>query len=160
VLIAGDVMHSRVARSTSTVLRKLGAEVGVLGPGSLVPRGNPKSHRIFATWDEAFAWDPEVVYLLRIQMERQGEQFFPSLEEYHRTFGLTTERLNRLRDRGAWVMHPGPINRGVELAHEVTSYERCLIQQQVQNGIATRMAVLYWLRPARDQPRESNRSGS
>ena len=147
LLIAGDVMHSRVARSTSTVLRKLGVEVGVLGPGSLVPRGNPEAHRVFRNWKEAFAWSPDAVYLLRIQMERMGEPFFPSLAEYHRAYGLTRERLARLRERGGWVMHPGPINRGVELANEVTEYERCLIGKQVENGVATRMAVLYWLRP-------------
>lgn len=147
VLIAGDVMHSRVARSTSNILRKLGVEVGVLGPGSLVPRGNPESQRVFRSWKEAFAWSPDAVYLLRIQMERLGEPFFPSLAEYHRAYGVTRERLERLRDRGSWIMHPGPVNRGVELANEVMEYERCLISQQVANGVATRMAVLYWLRP-------------
>lgn len=151
VLIAGDVMHSRVARSTSTVLRKLGVEVGVLGPGSLVPRGSPGSQRVFRTWSEAFAWGPDAVYLLRIQMERLGEPFFPSLAEYHRAYGLTRERLAKLRDRGSWVLHPGPINRGVELANEVTEYERCLIGKQVENGVATRMAVLYWLKPGRER---------
>lgn len=154
LLIAGDVMHSRVARDTSAVLRKLGVEVGVLGPGSLVPRGNPETHRVFRSWNEAFEWSPDAVYLLRIQMERLGEPFFPSLAEYHRAFGVTRERLARLRERGSWVMHPGPINRGVELANEVTEYERCLIGRQVANGVATRMAVLYWLRPGEE--REGN----
>ncbi len=147
VLIVGDILHSRVARSTSTVLRKLGAQIGVLGPRTLIPRDCPSDFAQFRTWDEALQWNPEAVYLLRIQLERQSDQFFPSLGEYHRNFGLTLERLHVLEDRGTWVMHPGPINRGVELADEVTQYERCLINAQVENGIATRMAVLYSLRP-------------
>tara|TARA_R110002096_G_scaffold403766_3_gene601336 strand:- start:42255 stop:43202 length:948 start_codon:yes stop_codon:yes gene_type:complete len=147
VLIVGDILHSRVARSTSTVLRKLGVEIGVLGPGTLIPAGGPPDFKVFRTWDEALDWNPEAVYLLRVQLERQKVQFFPSLGEYHRNFGLTLERLKTLEDRGTWVLHPGPINRGVELADEVTQYERCLINTQVENGIATRMAVLYSLRP-------------
>ncbi|MEO0445304.1 MAG: aspartate carbamoyltransferase catalytic subunit [Verrucomicrobiota bacterium] len=147
VLISGDVVHSRVARSTSTALRKLGATVGVLGPGSLVPKGMMASQEIFGSWEEALAWHPDAVYLLRIQLERQEEQFLPSLAEYHHVFGLTSERLSVLRERGVWVMHPGPINRGVELVNEVTEYERCLIEKQVENGVAARMAVLYFLRP-------------
>ena len=147
VLIVGDILHSRVARSTSTVLRKLGAEVGVLGPGTLIPHDRPADFRVFGAWEEAFAWKPEAVYLLRVQLERQKVQFFPSLGEYHRNFGLTRDRLEKIADRGIWVLHPGPINRGVELADEVTQYERCLINTQVENGIAARMAVLYSLRP-------------
>ena len=147
VLIAGDILHSRVARSTSTVLRKLGVNVGVLGPGTLVPQHRHKELTAFRSWDEALEWAPDAVYLLRVQFERQGEKFFPSLNEYHQTFGLTEERLKVLKERGTWVMHPGPINRGLELADSVTRYERCLINDQVENGIATRMAVLYSLRP-------------
>lgn len=152
VLIVGDILHSRVARSTSRILTKLGAEVGVLGPGTLVPPGRPPEMRKFVDWDEAFAWKPDVVYLLRVQFERQGEQFFPSPGEFHAVYGLTRDRLERVRGEGVWVMHPGPVNRGVELTDDVMTYERCLINQQVENGIATRMAVLYWLKPQIESP--------
>lgn len=147
VLIAGDIRHSRVARSTAMIFRKLGAEVAYLGPGPLVP---PESHtgiQAFRNWDEAFAWKPDIVYLLRVQLERQQGAFFPSITEYHSNYGLNDERLARVRDEGIWVMHPGPVNRGVELTDAVMSYERCLVNQQVENGIAVRMAVLYWLQP-------------
>lgn len=147
VLIVGDILHSRVARSTSRIFRKLDVEVGVLGPGTLVPEGRPAELRAFRSFDEAFAWKPEVIYLLRIQLERQKAQFFPSLREYHHVYGLTNERFRRVAGEGIWIMHPGPVNRGVELVDAVMNYERCLINQQVENGIATRMAVLYWLKP-------------
>lgn len=147
ILIVGDILHSRVARSTSRILTKLGAEIGVLGPGSLVPPGRPQEMKKFTTFDEALEWNPQTIYLLRVQFERQGEQFFPSSGEYHLTYGLTEDRFRRVRDQGIWVMHPGPVNRGVELADSVMTYERCLINRQVENGIATRMAVLYWLKP-------------
>ena len=146
-LIVGDLLHSRVARSTSMIFRRLGVEVGVLGPGTLVPPNRPEALRRFKTWDEALAWGPDVVYLLRIQMERQKVQYFPSLGEYHKVYGMTDDRLKQIRERGIFVMHPGPVNRGVELTDEVMNYERCLINRQVENGIAVRMAVLYWLRP-------------
>ena len=152
VLIVGDILHSRVARSTSRILTKLGADVGVLGPGTLVPPGRPPEMRKFPDWDQAFTWKPDVVYLLRVQFERQGEQFFPSAGEYHSVYGLTGDRLQKLRGEGTWVMHPGPINRGVELTDAVMDYERCLVNQQVENGIATRMAVLYWLKPQIESP--------
>jgi len=147
VLIVGDILHSRVARSTSTIFRKLGADVGVLGPGTLIPEGRHKFMQGFRTWEDAMAWKPDVVYLLRVQLERQKDQFFPSLGEYHKVYGLTTERFSELQDRGLWLMHPGPVNRGVEIVDEAMNYERSLINQQVENGIATRMAALYWLRP-------------
>lgn len=147
VLIIGDILHSRVARSTSTVLRKLGVQVAYLGPGSLVPKCGPGDIRRFTDYREAMAWQPDVVYLLRVQMERQDVQYFPSLREYHKLYGLTEPRLAEIRDRGLYVMHPGPVNRGVELCDAVMDYERSLINDQVENGIAVRMAVLYWLRP-------------
>lgn len=147
IAIVGDIRHSRVARSTNTILRKLGAEVGVLGPGPLIPEDLPGELKRFRSFDDLFAWKPDIVYLLRIQMERQDDQFFPSLREYHRFYGVTDERFRRISDEGIWVMHPGPVNRGVELVDDVMSYERCLINQQVENGIATRMAALYWLQP-------------
>jgi aspartate carbamoyltransferase catalytic subunit len=144
VLIIGDIRHSRVARSTSTTLRKLGFEVGFLGPGSLVPEV-PGIAR-FSNFEEAWRWNPDVFYLQRVQKERQGCQFFPSLGEYHKLYGITEERFRRIAEEGRYVMHPGPVNRGVELCDAVMDYERCLINQQVENGIAVRMAVLYLLR--------------
>ena len=150
ILIVGDILHSRVARSTSTIMRKLGMEVGVLGPGTLVPEGRHDYINAFWNWEDAFAWKPDVVYLLRVQMERQQEQFFPSLGEYHRVYGLTSERFKQLEGEGIWLMHPGPVNRGVEIVDEAMTYERCLINQQVENGIATRMAALYWLKPGEE----------
>ncbi|MCB1229389.1 MAG: aspartate carbamoyltransferase catalytic subunit [Verrucomicrobiae bacterium] len=147
VLIVGDILHSRVARSTSTILNKLGVEVGVLGPSTLVPAARHGFMRGFKDWDEAFAWKPDIVYLLRVQLERQGEPFFPSLGEYHRVYGLTTKRYQRVKDEGIYLMHPGPVNRGVEIDNEAMTYERSLINTQVENGIAARMAVLYWLKP-------------
>jgi aspartate carbamoyltransferase catalytic subunit len=147
VLIIGDILHSRVARSTSTILKKLGLEVAYLGPGSLVPRKGPENTRRFTDYREAMAWNPDIVYLLRVQMERQDVQFFPSLREYHKLYGVTETRLEEIRKRGLYIMHPGPVNRGVELCDAVMDYERSLINDQVENGIAVRMAVLYWLKP-------------
>jgi len=147
VLIVGDVLHSRVARSTATTLTRLGAEVGVLGPGSLVPTYLPDHLQRFGSWDEAWEWQPEAIYLLRIQKERQSDEFFPSLKEYHRVYGLTEERLRKVEERGLWLLHPGPINRGVEMVDRASQYERSLINRQVENGVAVRMAVLHWLRP-------------
>lgn len=147
VLIIGDILHSRVARSTSTILKKLGVDVAYLGPGSLVPRVGPQNIRRFTDYKEAMAWSPDVIYLLRVQMERQDVQFFPSLREYHKLYGISDTRLDEIRKRGLYIMHPGPVNRGVELCDAVMDYERSLINDQVENGIAVRMAVLYWLKP-------------
>jgi aspartate carbamoyltransferase catalytic subunit len=147
ILIVGDILHSRVARSTSRILSMLGAEVRVLGPGTLVPPGRPKKMKNFQNYKDAMEWSPDVIYLLRVQFERQGEQFFPSSNEYHSVYGLTEDRLKIVKEKGIWVMHPGPVNRGVEISDSVMNYERCLINKQVENGIATRMAVLYWLKP-------------
>jgi aspartate carbamoyltransferase catalytic subunit len=147
VLIVGDILHSRVARSTSTILKKLDMQVAYLGPGSLVPRKGPENILRFTNYEEAMAWNPDIVYLLRVQMERQDVQFFPSLREYHKLYGITDSRLEEIRRRGLYLMHPGPVNRGVELCDAVMDYERSLINDQVENGIATRMAALYWLKP-------------
>jgi aspartate carbamoyltransferase catalytic subunit len=147
IAIVGDIQHSRVARSTSTILRKLGVQVGFFGPGPLIPDNRHADIRGFNTFDEVFDWKPDVIYLLRIQMERQRDQFFPSLHEYHRIYGVTGERLKVIRERGIYIMHPGPVNRGVELVDAVMTYEKTLINLQVENGIATRMAVLHWLQP-------------
>ncbi len=149
VLIVGDIQHSRVARSTSLLLRRLGVRVAYLAPGTLMPRETPADVTLFDHWADALDWKPDAVYLLRVQLERQAESLFPSVGEYHRLFGLTEERLRVLRDRKTWLMHPGPVNRGVEITDSGMSYEHSLINRQVENGIAVRMAVLYSLRPER-----------
>ena len=150
VLIIGDILHSRVARSTSTILKKLDVQVASLGPGSLGPKTGPQQLRRYTDYRQAMDWQPDVIYLLRVQMERQDVQYFPSLREYHRLYGITDQRLAEIRDRGLYLMHPGPVNRGVELCDAVMDYERSLINDQVENGIAVRMAVLYWLKPGAD----------
>ncbi|MES2594006.1 MAG: aspartate carbamoyltransferase catalytic subunit [Verrucomicrobiota bacterium] len=147
VLIVGDIQHSRVARSTSLLLRRLGMNVAYLSPGSMMPREIPQEISQFGNWDDALAWRPDVVYLLRVQSERMDEPFFPSAAEYHRNYGLTDARVDILRERGLWLMHPGPVNRGVEITDRGMNYEKSLINQQVENGIAVRMSVLYWLKP-------------
>ncbi len=145
VIIAGDVLHSRVARSTSTIFTRLGAEVAFLGPGSLLPKTSPYPH--FTSYEEAMAWGPDVMYLLRVQMERQTAPFYPSNSEYHRLYGVTSERLQHLAGEGIYIMHPGPFNRGVEICDAAVEYERSLINTQVENGVAARMSVLYSLKP-------------
>jgi aspartate carbamoyltransferase catalytic subunit len=146
-LIAGDIQHSRVARSTSLLLRRLGMNVAYLAPGSLMPREIPREIAQFGNWTDALEWKPDVVYLLRVQSERLDEPFFPSAAEYHKNYGLTDARVQILRERGIYLMHPGPVNRGVEITDKGMDYEKSLINQQVENGIAVRMSVLYWLRP-------------
>lgn len=147
IAFVGDIQHSRVARSTNLLCRRLGMHSAMLAPGSLIPRDLPREIAVFKDWAELYAWKPDVIYLLRVQTERQNVPYFPSLAEYHRLYGLTDERLQRLRDSGVYIMHPGPVNRGVELTDQVMNYERCLIDTQVENGIAVRMSVLYWLKP-------------
>jgi len=147
VLIVGDIQHSRVARSTSLLFRRLGVHVAYLAPGTLMPRDTPPEITLFDNWSDALDWAPDAVYLLRVQMERQADSLFPSVGEYHRLFGLTDDRLRILNDRKTWLMHPGPVNRGVEITDAGMTYSRSLINQQVENGIAVRMAVLYTLRP-------------
>ncbi len=151
VLIVGDILHSRVARSTCMILKKLGLQVSYLGPGTLVPNKGADHVQRFTNYDEAMAWSPDIVYLLRVQMERQDVQYFPSVREYHKLYGVTDARLEEIRKRGLYIMHPGPVNRGVELCDAVMDYERSLINDQVENGIAVRMAVLYWLKPDGDR---------
>ncbi len=148
VLIIGDILHSRVARSTSCILKKLGVEVAFLGPGSLLPKNGSENILRFTDYQEAMKWNPDIVYLLRVQMERQDASFFPSVREYHKLYGITDTRLDEIRKNGLYIMHPGPVNRGVELCDAVMDYERSLINDQVENGIAARMAVLYYLKPS------------
>jgi aspartate carbamoyltransferase catalytic subunit len=121
IAFVGDVQHSRVARSTNLLCRRMGMKTSMLAPGSLVPRDRPEAIELFTNWSELFAWKPDVIYLLRVQMERQNVPFFPSISEYHRIYGLTNDRLQRVRDEGIHVMHPGPVNRGVELNDRVSS---------------------------------------
>ncbi len=147
IVVSGDILHSRVARSVFSVMHMLGMEVAAFGPATLVPRTIPPYVRAFTRFEEIEEWRPHVLYLLRLQLERQQANFFPSMREYHSTYGVTTERFRRLREQGVYIMHPGPVNRGVELVDDVMSYERTLINTQVENGIATRMAVLYHLTP-------------
>jgi aspartate carbamoyltransferase catalytic subunit len=142
VTILGDILFSRVARSNIWTLTKLGARVTLCGPATLVPRyfeqmGCRITHRI----DEAIA-DADIINLLRIQHERQRKTMFPSLGEYTALFGLTKSRLE-LTKQDVTIMHPGPINRGVEIDSEVADGERSVILQQVTNGLAVRMAVLF-----------------
>ena len=151
VAIFGDILHSRVARSTCMILKKLGLQVSYLGPGTLVPNKGADNVQRFTNYEEAMAWSPDIVYLLRVQMERQDVQYFPSVREYHKLYGVTEARLEEIRKRGLYIMHPGPVNRGVELCDAVMDYERSLINDQVENGIAVRMAVLYWLKPDGDR---------
>ena len=144
VLIAGDIAHSRVVRSNIWLLTKMGARVRVCGPPTLMP---PRIEEmgVEATSDfDAALEGADVVMMLRMQIERQGGSRFPSSREYFRRYGLTKERLARARPN-AIVMHPGPMNRGVEIASDVADSERSVILDQVANGVAVRMAVLYLL---------------
>ncbi len=147
VVIAGDVRHSRVARSNIHLLTKLGAHVALTGPGTLLPDGIETiaddaegSVARARSFDDALD-GADVVMMLRVQLERQQEAFFPSLGEYHARYGLTDERLDRAAP-DAIVMHPGPFNRGVELTPAVADGPRSVILDQVANGVAVRMAVL------------------
>lgn len=144
VAIVGDILHSRVARSNIWGLNKMGAKVYVVGPATLIP---PKIEqmgvKIFYDLDEIID-ELDVINILRIQMERQKENLFPSLREYNEIFGITDERLKRAK-KDLLVMHPGPMNRGIEISSSVAESSRSVITEQVTNGIAVRMAVLYLL---------------
>ena len=144
VAIVGDVLHSRVARSNVLLLDKLGAKVFLVAPPTLLPVG-------VENWPATVSYDldsvlPEVdaVMMLRIQMERMSDSFFPSAREYSRYFGLNQERLAKLKPT-AIVMHPGPMNRGLEITAESADSARSVIVEQVSNGISVRMAILYLL---------------
>jgi aspartate carbamoyltransferase catalytic subunit len=148
VAIIGDIKHSRVALSNIFCLQKLGAEVMVCGPSTLIPKhieklGVKVSHSLI----EALEW-ADVANMLRIQLERQGTEhdvrFFPSLREYTMQFGLNLDLLNSVKNPPV-IMHPGPINRGVEISSDVADDPRAIILDQVENGVAVRMAVLYLL---------------
>jgi aspartate carbamoyltransferase catalytic subunit len=142
VVIVGDISHSRVARSNVWGLLKLGAEVRVVGPPTMIPKDIAKTDvKVYYNLDNALE-GVDVVIMLRIQKERQESGLFPSLREYSRFYGLTRERL-KLANKDVVVMHPGPINRGVELSSEVADDIHSVILNQVSNGIAVRMAMLY-----------------
>ncbi|MCD4750622.1 MAG: aspartate carbamoyltransferase catalytic subunit [Thermoanaerobaculales bacterium] len=144
VVIAGDIRHSRVARSNAFLLSKMGAEVRFVAPASLLPPGVQElGVKPFLRLEPALE-GADVVMMLRIQMERQKRMNFPSAREYFDFFGLTPERL-KLANEGALVMHPGPMNRGVEIDSEVADGDQSVILEQVTNGVAIRMAILYLL---------------
>ncbi|HVD70703.1 MAG TPA: aspartate carbamoyltransferase catalytic subunit [Actinomycetota bacterium] len=144
VAIVGDVLHSRVARSLSFGLVKMGAEVTLIGPPTLIP---PDA----GAWGVQVSYDIEsvlpkldVCYMLRVQRERQRLEYFPSVREYNRIFGLSSKRAAMLPE-GSVIMHPGPMNRGVEIDSDVADLPQALIEEQVTNGIAIRMSLLYLL---------------
>ncbi|HBF18588.1 MAG TPA: aspartate carbamoyltransferase catalytic subunit, partial [Cryomorphaceae bacterium] len=144
IAIVGDILHSRVALSNIFCLKKLGAEVRVCGPATLMPKhiqslGVEVSYNLMGTLE----WC-DIANMLRVQHERQDIQYFPSTREYVQQFGLTMSLLNRL-SKPITIMHPGPINRGVEISSEVADSDQSIILNQVENGVAVRMAVLYLL---------------
>jgi aspartate carbamoyltransferase catalytic subunit len=144
VVVVGDVLHSRVARSNVLLLATLGADVTLVAPPTLLPVG-------VDSWPCAYSYDldtsivgADAVMMLRVQQERMNAAFFPSVREYSRRYGLDGDRMARLSDH-AIVMHPGPMNRGLEITAEVADSERAVIVEQVTNGVSVRMAVLYLL---------------
>jgi aspartate carbamoyltransferase catalytic subunit len=141
-VIVGDIVHSRVARSNIHALRLFGAEVTLIGPPTLVPMdfeslGVRVVHRL-----DPYLYEADVIYLLRVQHERQRATYFPNLADYIHLYGITPARLADCKP-GAIVMHPGPMNRGVEISSEIADGPRSVILDQVRNGLAVRMAVLY-----------------
>ncbi|WP_454083603.1 aspartate carbamoyltransferase catalytic subunit [Georgenia sp. Marseille-Q6866] len=148
VVVVGDVLHSRVARSNVDLLTTLGAQVTLVAPPTLVPVGaHAWPAQVEYDLDAAIATGPDAVMMLRVQRERMsssGGGFFPSPQEYHRRYGLTGARLARLPEH-AIVMHPGPMNRGLEISAEAADSPRSTIVEQVANGVSVRMAVLYHL---------------
>lgn len=141
VAIVGDILHSRVARSDIHILRKLGADIRVCGPKTLVPKEiNHMGVSVFYDLKKALK-DCDVIIDLRIQLERQDSGFFPSTGEYFRFFGIKEEAL-KYASKDCIVMHPGPVNRGVEISSGIIQSERCLVDEQVLSGVSVRMAVL------------------
>jgi len=144
IVIVGDILHSRVALSNIYCLQKLGAEVKVCGPSTLMPKHlDALNVTHFTNLKEALEWS-DIANVLRIQLERQEAQYFPSLREYAMVYGINKEVLDSL-DKTITIMHPGPINRGVEMTSDVADSKHSLILNQVENGVAIRMAVLYLL---------------
>jgi len=144
VCIVGDVAHSRVALSNIFGLKTMGAEVSVCGPSTMIPRQIEElGVKVYYNIDEAIQAN-DVLNVLRIQLERKAREYFPSLREYSNYFGITEERLEK-NGKDVLILHPGPINRGVEISSGVADGNRQIILQQVTNGVAVRMAVLYLL---------------
>jgi aspartate carbamoyltransferase catalytic subunit len=145
VAIIGDIMHSRVALSNIYLLKKMGAEVMVSGPPTLIPTYLKEAMGIQVEYniDKALAWC-DVANVLRIQLERQNQPLFSSLREYNFAYGITKARLQKL-NKAILIMHPGPINRGVEMDSDVADGQQSIILDQVENGVAVRMACLYLL---------------
>jgi aspartate carbamoyltransferase catalytic subunit len=147
VAIVGDVSHSRVARSNIYALIKLGAEVRLVGPPTMMPsRVEKLGAKVYYNMDDGLR-GVHVIMMLRLQLERQGRAQFPTIREYSRLYGLTAERVH-LADASAIVMHPGPINRGVEIAPDVADSLSSVILDQVANGVAVRMGILYLMSEA------------
>jgi aspartate carbamoyltransferase catalytic subunit len=159
VCICGDVLHSRVARSNIHGLRTLGAEVAVCGPRTLLPPAvEDLGVQVFRRIEEAIEW-ADVLNVLRLQMERMKAGFIPSTREYNRVFGVTRERVERA-PKDLLILHPGPMNRGVEIDSDVADGPHSVILQQVTNGVAVRMAVLYLLAGgAPEQAEDAKRGG-
>ncbi len=159
VCIVGDVLHSRVARSNIHGLRKLGAEVAVCGPRSLLPNAVEElGVQVFDRVEAAIEW-AEALNILRLQLERMQSGYIPSLREYNRVFGVTSERLNRASHE-LLILHPGPMNRGVEIDSDVADGPHSVILHQVTNGVAVRMAVLYLLAGGRPDLADAAKGGS
>jgi aspartate carbamoyltransferase catalytic subunit len=158
VCIIGDILHSRVARSNIFGLLKLGAEVAVCGPMTLLPTGiDALGVHVFRRVEEAIEW-ANVVNVLRLQLERMKAGFVPSLREYNRIYGVSTARLKRARP-DFLVLHPGPMNRGVEIDSDVADGPHSVILRQVTNGVAVRMAVLYLLAGGMPEQAEAAKQG-
>ena len=150
IVIVGDVLHSRVARSNALLLHTLGADVTLVAPPTLLPVG-------VQTWPVNTSFNLEgadAVMMLRVQQERMNDSYFPSAREYSRRYGLNAQRVNRLQDHSI-VMHPGPMNRGMEITADVADSDRSVIVEQVTNGVAVRMAVLYLLLSGSPAPEDT-----
>ena len=159
VCIVGDVLHSRVARSNIWGLKKMGAEVAVCGPKSLLPHAIADfGVTVFPRVEEAIEW-AQALNILRLQLERMTSGYIPSLREYNRVFGVTRERLERAK-HDVLIMHPGPMNRGVEIDSDVADGPHSVILNQVTNGVAVRMAVLYLLAGGKPELAEAAKGGS
>jgi len=153
VSIIGDITHSRVARSNVQALTALGAKVTLCGPTTMLPVGVEEALNVRTTTRLEDALEGcDIAMALRIQMERQDEGLFPSVREYHTQFGITMEHLHQYPN--VLIMHPGPVNRGIELSNEVVDHDRAIILRQVTNGVALRMAILYLLAPRRSEASE------
>jgi len=144
IVIVGDILHSRVALSNIFLFKKLGAEVKVCGPKSLIPKHVEKLGVTYEfSLESALRWC-DVASMLRIQNERMNQSFFPTTREYSRDFGLDSKKLKQI-DKKIIITHPGPINRGVELSSDIIDSGKTVILDQVENGVAIRMAVMYLL---------------